>query len=124
VARFSMLEDVEAFEIALAENEIDYEEVDEVFEIKLDADNVDRFLAFAPKYVHETGAIAYAGARTGVIFDEEVVELSSVEDDRKIASRVGSPTAMEFLNSMPFLRDMTFHNEYGTMINSGELTGT
>jgi len=33
-------------------------------------------------------------------------------------------TVMEMLYSLPFYRDVLFHAEYGTMINSGPLTGT
>ena len=31
---------------------------------------------------------------------------------------------MEMVNSLPFYQDVLFHAEYGTMIHSGEFSGT
>jgi len=72
------------------------------------------------------------GARWAFIFDDGIWELDSVEADREILARCKAlyppvrkyRTVMEMLYSLPFYRDVLFHAEYGTMINSGPLTGT
>ncbi len=72
------------------------------------------------------------GARWLFIFDDGIWELNSVEADRYILNRCKAldpavqhfRTTMEMLYSLPFYRDALFHHEYGTMINSGPLTGT
>ncbi|MEZ4520287.1 MAG: leucine--tRNA ligase [Thermomicrobiales bacterium] len=120
----SMLEDPAAFEVALTEAKFAFDESDTGFEIALSRDNVDAFLEMASKHVVDGGVIGYAGARTGGIFLDEVVELDSAESDRTIADWTGAWTAMEFLTKLPFLEEFTFHNEHGTMINSGDLSGT
>ncbi|CAN5592076.1 class I tRNA ligase family protein [soil metagenome] len=124
VALESMLESPGAFEVALTEGRFAAEETDTGYEITLNRDNVDAFLEIASKHVIDGGVIGYAGARTGGVFLDEIVELASVEGDRKIADWTGTWTAMEFLTKLPFLEEITFHTDYGTMINSGELTGT
>ena len=124
VALESMLEDPTSFEIALNEGEFEFEEVEGGYQITLTTENVDRFLATAGKHVRDGGVIGYAGARTGAIFEDEIVELDSAASDRKIADWTGAWTAMEFLTGLDFLDEIAFHAEYGTMINSGELSGT
>ncbi|NIP15639.1 MAG: class I tRNA ligase family protein, partial [Pseudomonas stutzeri] len=72
------------------------------------------------------------GARWVFIFPDGVREFDSVAADRAILARcqeIHPPvshnrTVMEMLNSLPFYRDVLFHHEYGTMINSGPFTGT
>jgi len=72
------------------------------------------------------------GARWLFIFADGIWELNSVEADRYILNRCKAldpavehfRTTMEMLYSLPFYRDALFHHEYGTMINSGPLTGT
>ncbi|MFW6074488.1 MAG: class I tRNA ligase family protein, partial [Chloroflexota bacterium] len=123
VARFSMLEEPAAFEVALSELKFEFEEADDAYLIRLNRENTVQFLDIASKHMHETGAIPYAGARNGIVTLEQVIELDSIAADREIARRTGAPTAMEYLASESFLRDVTFHADYGTMINSGELSG-
>ncbi len=120
----SMLEEPAAFEVALLEGDYVFDSTEIGFEIALASDNVDAFLELASKHARDGGVIGYIGARTGAIFQDEIVELNSVESDRKIADWTGVWTAMEFLTGLPFLDEIAFHNQYGTMINSGELTGT
>ena len=124
VALESMLEDPASFEVALTEGGYAFDESDIGFEVSVDREHVDAFLELASKHVRDGGVIGYAGARTGAIFEDEIVELDSVENDRKIADWTGTWTAMEFLTGLPFLDEIAFHTDYGTMINSGDLTGT
>ncbi len=111
VARFSMLEEPAAFEVALNEFQIDFEETEDAYQVQLTRENISAFMEFAPKHLHETGAIPYAGARNGMITLDQVIELDSVDADRRIAQRSGAPTAMEYLTSIP-----AFNADYCVMI--------
>ncbi|MBS3784611.1 MAG: class I tRNA ligase family protein, partial [Anaerolineae bacterium] len=53
----------------------------------------------------------------------EKVRTSDVET-RSLAAPEEKQTVMELLWEVPFYRDLLFHAEYGTMINSGPFTGT
>ena len=72
------------------------------------------------------------GARFAFIFPDDVVELDSVQSDREIVSRCAlltgsgfaAKTAMEILHDIQGYSDLLFHAEYGTMVNSGDFTGT
>ena len=72
------------------------------------------------------------GARWAFVFSDGVRELDSVAADQEILARcksiypsvVGYRTTMEMLNHLDFYKDVLFHAEYGTMINSGNFTGT
>lgn len=72
------------------------------------------------------------GARWVFIFDDGIQEFDSIEADRQILARCkelrpsvrDKRTLMEMLSLVEFYRDVLFHEEYGTMINSGPLTGT
>lgn len=72
------------------------------------------------------------GARWLFVFNDTVLELDGTASDREILARckaiyppVGkNRTVMEMLNGLSFYRNVLFHAEYGTMIHSGEFTGT
>ena len=72
------------------------------------------------------------GARWAFVFDDGVRAFDSVEAGEEILARCkaiyppvqGNRTLMEMLNNLPFYRDVLFHAEYGTMINSGPFSGT
>ncbi len=72
------------------------------------------------------------GARFAFVFDDGVREFDSLESGEEILARCkalyppvqGNRTLMEMLYHLPFYRDVLFHAEYGTMINSGPFTGT
>ena len=72
------------------------------------------------------------GARWLFLFADGERELESAEADRDILRRCqemepgvrGKRSVMEMLASVPFYRDLLFHAEYGTMIHSGEFSGT
>jgi len=93
---------------------------------------IDRYIELIQKHLLPGSWNEVVGARWAFIFDDGVRELDSVEADREILSRCkeleptvrDKRTVMEMLHSLPFYRDVLFHDEYGTMINSGPLTGT
>jgi leucyl-tRNA synthetase len=66
------------------------------------------------------------------MFDDGVQELDSVESDHAILSRCkaiyppvsDNRTTMEMLSHLPFYQDVLLHTDYGTMIHSGEFSGT
>lgn len=72
------------------------------------------------------------GARWAFIFEDSVQAFDSAKAEREILTRCQAMcplvrsfrTLMEMLNNVPFYREVLFHTEYGTMINSGPFTGT
>ena len=72
------------------------------------------------------------GARFAFVFDDGVREFDSLESGERILARCkalyapvrNNRTLMEMLYHLPFYRDVLFHADYGTMINSGPFTGT
>lgn len=72
------------------------------------------------------------GARFAFIFPDDVIELDSVQSDREIVLRsallTGSGftarTAMEILHNIEGYSELLCHAEYGSMVNSGQFTGT
>lgn len=92
-----------------------------------DRAQVDAFVLLAQQYVKAGQFVAMAGSRFAFVFEDDVLDLTSAEADRAIVARVGADagrTAMEILENAGFTRQMTFHHEYGAMINSGAFEGT
>jgi len=93
---------------------------------------IDRYIKLMQGYLLPDQWNEVVGARWAFIFDDGVREFNSVEADREILARckeIYPPvshkhTTMEMLHSLPFYRDVLFHAEYGTMINSGPFSGT
>ncbi len=92
----------------------------------------DRHIELMQDYLLPNNWNEIVGARWVFIFDDGVQEFNSVEADREILARCKeiyppvshNRTTMEMLNNLPFYRDVLFHHEYGTMINSGPFSGT
>jgi leucyl-tRNA synthetase len=95
-------------------------------------EQIERYVELAQGHVQPGRWIEVVGARWVFIFEDGVQELSSVETDLEILARCQErdPRArrfrstMELLHSRPFYRDVLFHAEYGSMINSGPFSGT
>ncbi|MGD9048428.1 MAG: class I tRNA ligase family protein, partial [Anaerolineae bacterium] len=76
--------------------------------------------------------IEVVGGRWLFVFEDAVLPFDSEASDQAIMARCQSldentqkyTTTMEMLWSLPFYRDILFHHEYGTMINSDEFSGT
>ncbi len=72
------------------------------------------------------------GRRWQVVFDDAVMALDSAAADQAIMARCHAGynymrqfrTTMEMWNDVAWYRDVLFHHEYGTMIHSGDFSGT
>ena len=93
---------------------------------------IDRYIELMQNHLLPNNWNEIVGALWAFIFDNGVQEFNSVEADHEILARCKelyppvshNRTTMEMLNNLPFYRDVLFHAEYGTMINSGSFTGT
>ena len=97
---------------------------------------IDAYVALMQAYLLPDNWNEVVGARWTFIFTEGnnafVRELNSVDADAEILARCKAiyppishnRTCMEMVSNLPFYRDVLFHAEYGTMINSGSFTGT
>lgn len=100
--------------------------------VTMQAEQVDSYAVLVQKHLLPGCWTEVVGGRWLFIFDDAIVAFDSEEADRVIMSRCrgleggdrGYRTVMEVLWSLPFYRDVLFHAEYGTMINSGEFSGT
>ena len=128
VVPFDAVSDRANFQHALGTMAITATEADGEFHVSLGGHQVDDFVAMVRSSLAPGHWVAYAGARNGFIFADTSIELDSVAADREIVERTGAGrTAMEILHNVPFFvaePDVTFHSDYGTMMNSGELSGT
>jgi leucyl-tRNA synthetase len=72
------------------------------------------------------------GRRWQVVFDDAIMALDSAAADQAIMARCQAGydymqrfrITMEMWNDVAWYRDVLFHHEYGTMIHSGEFSGT
>jgi leucyl-tRNA synthetase len=100
--------------------------------VTLRREQVDGYVALMRKYLQPGNWNETVGSRWLFIFEDGIKELASVEADREILARCkaiyppvsANRTTMEMLHSLPFYRDVLFHADYGTMINSGAFSGT
>ncbi len=122
----------EGFAQALAEAQIPFEERDGNLYVTMAQEQTDRYIELAQAYIQAGYWNEVVGARWVFIFEDDVHELDSVEADREILARCkqlepavqDKRTVMEMLWDVEFYRDVLFHTEYGTMINSGPFSGT
>ncbi len=95
-------------------------------------EQVERYMRLASASIQPGHYVDVAGARFTFIFPDGPQDLDSMAADRKILARCQAlepalrehRTAMEILHARMFYRDVLLHAEYGTMINSGEFSGT
>ena len=100
--------------------------------VTLQAPQVDQYANLVQEHLTPGSWIEVVGGRWSFIFEDELIEFGSEDADRAILSRCqvldggenSYRTVMEMLWSRPFYRDVLFHAEYGTMVNSNEFTGT
>jgi leucyl-tRNA synthetase len=111
---------------------------DRGFCIVLQADQVARFASLVREHLQPGSWCEVVGGQWLFVFndgagaDESMVRLGSAESDREILARCQAldptvrdcKTVMELLWARPFYRDVLFHAEYGTMINSNAFSGT
>ncbi len=101
--------------------------------LTLSREQIETYIALMRQYLQAGSWNEMVGAAWKFIFsDGSVMDLDSVEADQAILARCkgiyppvsANRTVMEMLNTMPFYRDVLFHSDYGTMIHSGEFSGT
>jgi len=123
----------DGFAEALAAAGIPYEEAADSWRVVLQgAAQIEVYIALAQKHVRPDAWVEVGGARWAFVFGDGVREFDSVEADREILARCqtldpetkAARTVMEMLWQREWYRDVLFHAEYGTMINSGPFTGT
>jgi leucyl-tRNA synthetase len=122
----------EGFAQALTEAGIPFEERDGSLYVTLDKSQVNRYIALAQEHIRPGSWNEIVGGQWVFIFDDGIRELNSVSSEREILARCkelepavrDKRTVMEMLWGVEFYRDVLYHEEYGTMINSGPFTGT
>jgi leucyl-tRNA synthetase len=122
----------DGFTDALRAAEIAYDDVGDALAVTLNASQVPDYLQIAAEHVLGGNWIEVVGSGWKYIFPEGVADFGSVRTDAKILERckILQPemaryrTVMEMLADIPFYNDVLFHADYGTMINSGKLSGT
>jgi len=100
--------------------------------VTLQRGQVDGFVTLMRQYLQPNNWNEIVGGRWLFIFSDGVKELDSVEADQEILARSkaiyppvnSNRTTMEMVSSLQFYRDVLFHSAYGTMIHSGEFSGT
>ncbi|MBL7184419.1 MAG: leucine--tRNA ligase [Anaerolineae bacterium] len=120
------------FAEALTEAGIPFEERDGSLQVTMDREQVARYVELARAHIKPGSWTEVVGARWAFVFDDGVREFNSVEADGEIVARCQELepavqykcTVMEMLWGVEFYRDVLFHAEYATMINSGPFSGT
>jgi leucyl-tRNA synthetase len=122
----------DGFTQALAGAGIPFEERDGSIYVTTDVTRVDRYVELAQAHLKPGSWTEVVGGRWAVVFADEVMPFDGVESEQKILARCkelepnvqDKRTVMEMLWGLEFYRDVLFHHEYGTMINSQDFSGT
>jgi leucyl-tRNA synthetase len=122
----------EGFIEALQAADIPFEALSGGLAITVPEDKVDHYINLASNHIMADAWIEVVGKRWVFIFSDEVWEWDSVKSEKRILARckeleVGvrqRRTLMEMLWQLDFYQDALYHDEYGTMINSDQFTGT
>jgi len=117
---------------ALQQARFSFEQDEAGLYVTLPADQADRYAELVREHLQPGCWSEVVGGRWFFIFEDGLVEFDSEEADRQIVARcqaledgtIEYRTVMEMMWSLPFYRDLLFHHEYGTMINSNEFSGT
>jgi leucyl-tRNA synthetase len=122
----------DGFAEALAEASIPFEEEDGALHITTDVAHADDYIGLAQAYLEPGSWAELVGGRWVFVFADEVIPFEGVESEQRILARCkelepnvqDKHTVMEMMWEVEFYRDVLFHHEYGTMINSQEFSGT
>ena len=122
---------------ALREAGFEFEEKDGSFCVTLDEKDRERYIALVRQYIKPDSWTEVVGAGWQFVFADGVMNVGSIEEEKAILEKIKNlpqgqnlrevqeaRTVAEMLWGVEFYRDVLFHAEYGTMINSGPLTGT
>jgi leucyl-tRNA synthetase len=109
-----------------------FDEKDSGLDVTMQAEQVDAYVALVREHLRPGAWTEVVGGQWLFIFEDGVMAFDSEESDRAVMARCNAlydgahkyRTVMEMLWSLPFYRDVLFHHEYGTMINSNEFSGT
>ena len=101
-------------------------------EVYLEVSQISFYVKIIQEYLQEGYWNEIVGTQWLWIFKNDIMPLDSAENDIKILQRckVLNPQIQEYRSLMemvwkcPFYRDALFHTSQGTMIHSGELSGT
>ncbi|MGD8490229.1 MAG: class I tRNA ligase family protein, partial [Anaerolineae bacterium] len=122
----------EGFEDHLEQGGFDVEKNGSGLYVTLYAQQADRFISLVQEHLQPGSWTEVVGGRWEFILEDAILTLDSEESDKEIMARCQAlepnarnyRTVMEMLWSVPFYRDVLFHHEYGTMINSAQFSGT
>jgi len=122
----------EGFASALTKAGISFEERDGSLYVIMDKDQTDLYVVLAQAHILPGSWTEVVGAHWAFIFDDDAIPFEGLEAEQKILAHCkgleptvqDKRTVMEILWGQEFYRDVLFHAEYGTMINSASFTGT
>jgi leucyl-tRNA synthetase len=122
----------EGFTSALSEAGIPFEKQGETLVIDPPLDAVDRYVGIAREHVNPGQWIHIVGARWAFIFGDAAIPWDGMQAEKEILSRcrllapdlASARSVMELLWNCEPYRDLLYHHEYGTMVNSGAFSGT
>jgi len=122
----------DGFEAALAEAGLSFEPGREGLNVLIPLDAVDQYVGIATAHVQAGAWIDIVGARWIFVFSDAVIEWAGIESESEILNRcrllrpelASAHSVMEILSSRGSYRDVLFHADVGTMVNSAEFTGT
>jgi leucyl-tRNA synthetase len=99
---------------------------DKCIYVTMDAAQAADYVAAVQAHLKPDAWVSVIGGHYAIVFPDEVLPFDSTESDRAIVARCGTDarTTMEMLWGEEWYRDVLYHAEYGTMINSGEFSGT
>ncbi|MBN1680126.1 MAG: leucine--tRNA ligase [Anaerolineae bacterium] len=97
-----------------------------------DIDQVDAYAAIVQQYLKPGAWTEIVGGAWLFVFKDAVMPFDSLGSEQRILERcralepavADKRTVMEMLYGVEWYRDALYHDAYGTMINSGEFTGT
>jgi leucyl-tRNA synthetase len=122
----------EGVEAALEQAGFSFEKDDTGLYLTMQAEQVDEYIRVVQPHLKPGNWTEVVGGRWLIVFDDATVAFDSEEADQAIMARCRElepkareyRTVMEAMSSLPFYRDVLFHHDYGTMINSNEFSGT
>ena len=122
----------EGFAGALREAGIPFEEAEGSLYVTIPPEMTDRYLEIAGRFVRPDSWNEVVGTQWRFVFHDGVWAWDSLQAEARILDRChqlesnvrDKRSVMEMLWAVGFYRDALYHDQYGTMIHSGPLSGT
>lgn len=100
--------------------------------LEFSQEETDRVTDILREYLFPHGWASVVGKGWQIVFAKEAINIGSVREEKRALVELqrreprftSKRTVAEILWDIPFLRDLLFHAGFGTMVNSGPLTGT